>query len=426
MYLSGYNIHNNKVKHQNTFIYLLIVLLIGTNFLGLMPLASFVNSQAKPFILLRCLIYLFFAIKVHNSHRKYDKWLLFLWGAVILNKISSIYFRNQSITEVFFQGAFIYDFGFYYIIAYINPTIKQMEKAILYLGGCALCIYFIQYFLLPLPIVESLAMGWRSGLETKAFDIQRFSVTGEAFIFLLGFLSLYRFLITKNKTDIAIILLTFAFTILHGYRSLMLAYLIICVYLYFRVNGFHLNKSTLSIIIIIISSVILIGNTTIFDEIINQITQKSEAQSETSLMELDRVIEWNYFYEGINKPWEWLLGAGFIGKNFTDPSIFINWVDLGFIGVSFMGGILLAYCWIRILLINTLNKLYFKRKVYLTSFNYFIITSTLLLPTAINGKSIIVQCLALYLLCKYKQQELKHKRNFLINKSKKPSEKLCD
>lgn len=274
MYLSGYNIHNNKVKHQNTFIYLLIVLLIGTNFLGLMPLASFVNSQAKPFILLRCLIYLFFAIKVHNSHRKYDKWLLFLWGAVILNKISSIYFRNQSITEVFFQGAFIYDFGFYYIIAYINPTIKQMEKAILYLGGCALCIYFIQYFLLPLPILESLTMGWRSKSETQTFDIQRFSVTGEALIFLLGLLSLYRFLKTKSKKDIVIILLTFAFTILHGYRSLMLAYLIICLYLYFKVNGFHLNKSTISIIIIIFSSAILIGNTSLFDDIINQITQK--------------------------------------------------------------------------------------------------------------------------------------------------------
>ena len=418
MHLSVYSIYNNKVKHQNTFIYLLIVLLIGTNFLGLMPFASFVNN--KPFILLRCLICLLFATKVHNSHRKYDKWLLFLWGTVLLNKISSIYFRNQSITEVLFQGAFIYDFGLYYIIAYINPTIKQMEKAILCLGGSALCIYFLQYFLLPLPIVESLAMGWRSSSETQEFDIQRFSVTGEAFIFLLGFFSLHRLLKTKNKRDIVIILLTFAFTILHGYRSLMLAYLIICVYLYFRVNGFHLNKSTISIIIIIVCSVVLIGNTSFFDEIINQLTQKSKAQSETSFMELDRVIEWNYFYEKINKPWEWLFGAGFIGKNFTDSSIFINWVDLGFIGVSFMGGILLTYCWIRILLTNTLNKFHYKKTVYATSFNYFIIASTLLLPYAINNNCIVIQCLVLYLLFKYKQEELKYKRNFLINKSKKP------
>lgn len=395
----SYNIHNyTRVHQQKKFIYLLIVLLIGTNFLGLMPFASFVNSQTKPFILLRCLIFLFFAIKVHKSHRKYDKWLLFLWGAVLLNKISSIYFRNQSITEVFFQGAFIYDFGFYYIIAYINPTIKQMEKAILYLGGCALCIYFLQYFLLPLPIVESLAMGWRSRSETQAFDIMRFSVTGEAFIFLLGFFSLYRLLKTKSTRDIVIILLTFAFTILHGYRSLMLAYLIICVYLYFRINGFHLNKSILSIIIIITCSVILIGNTTIFDEIINQITQKSEAQSETSLMELDRVIEWNYFYEKINKPWEWLFGAGFIGKNLTDPSLFINWLDLGFIGVSFMGGILLVYCWIRILLFTTINN----RKIYTTSFNLFVIISTLTFSTAISNKGIIIQCLVFYLI--YKMQ----------------------
>ena len=101
-----------------------------------------------------------------------------------------------------------------------------------------------------------------------------------------------------------------------------------------------------------------------------------------------------YFFDNIGKPFEWLFGAGFLGKNLNDLSIFINWVDLGFIGLSFMGGILLTICWIRLLCFGI--RSYQLSRVYVNVFFLYIIFSTILLPTAFNNKSIVVQCLMLY------------------------------
>ena len=336
-------------ERKSAFIWLIIILLIATNFLGLEPFASLVNANTKPIILLKCLILLPFAIKISKQKNNYTKWLLFLWISFALNKISSCYFRGQSLAEVPFQGAFIYDFALFYLVAYINPSVRQVEKAITYLGIASMIIYFLQYLLLPKPIVESLTSGWRAVNDAVEFDIQRFAVTGELIIFLYGLFSLNKYLLYKFKIDAIIVLLSFIITLLHGYRSLMLAYMFSCILLYFKVNSFKFNKNTLGIIFIVISIIYLINFTPIFDNVLSQISEKNTNQSELNLLELDRVIEWNYFYDNITKPWEWIFGAGFLGKNFTDTNLFFNWGDLGFIGLSFMGGIILTICWIRLL-----------------------------------------------------------------------------
>ena len=96
-------------ERKSSFTWLIIILLIATNFLGLEPFASLVNANTKPIILLKCLILLPFAIKISKRKNEYTKWLLFLWIALVLNKISSCYFRGQSLAEVPFQGSFIYE-----------------------------------------------------------------------------------------------------------------------------------------------------------------------------------------------------------------------------------------------------------------------------------------------------------------------------
>ena len=382
-------------ERKSAFIWLIIILLIATNFLGLEPFASLVNANTKPIILLKCLILLPFAIKISKQKNNYTKWLLFLWISFALNKISSCYFRGQSLAEVPFQGAFIYDFALFYLVAYINPSVRQVEKAITYLGIASMIIYFLQYLLLPKPIVESLTSGWRAVNDAVEFDIQRFAVTGELIIFLYGLFSLNKYLLYKFKIDAIIVLLSFIITLLHGYRSLMLAYMFSCILLYFKVNSFKFNKNTLGIIFIVISIIYLINFTPIFDNVLSQISEKNTNQSELNLLELDRVIEWNYFYDNITKPWEWIFGAGFLGKNFTDTNLFFNWGDLGFIGLSFMGGIILTICWIRLLCLKINDNT--KKFIYLQIFFVLIILSTLVLPTAFTNKNIGIEILAIYL-----------------------------
>lgn len=383
-----------KINLKVRFLWLLLVMLIGTNFLGLMPFAGFVNINTKPVVLIKIIIFLFFAIKTYNRRNKIDKILLFFWLAYLFNKFSSIICRNQSISDVIFQGYFIYDFGFFYIISYIRPTVNQVEKAISYLGISALVIYFVQYSVLPVPIVESLSEGWRTKDTIGDFDIQRFSITGEVVIFLYGLLSLNKYLIYKKKIYIIILLATFAFTILHGYRSLIFAYAIAFFYFFFKNNGFYINKKSVSFIILFIFLFFLINSTSLFDDILGTLVEKNEMQSSTSFKDLDRIVEFNYFYENIGKPFEWIFGAGFIGKNLTDSESFINWVDIGFIGLSFMGGILLTVCWLGLLLYGMKNRFTY----YINSFCLFLILGTISFSVAFLDKSIVVQCLVLYLI----------------------------
>ena len=201
----------NKYESKKAFTWAIFILLLGTNFLGLMPFAGYVNNNTKPVILVKCIIFLYFAIRTYDPRDKFNKWLIYLWIAFFLNKFSSVIFRNQNLSNVLFQGSFIYDFGFYYIISYINPSVRQIEKVISYLGLSAIIIYFIQYAVLPTPIVESLSESWRSQDFVSEFDIQRFTITGEAIIILYGLLSFNLYLLNKKKKYIIVILVTFIF-----------------------------------------------------------------------------------------------------------------------------------------------------------------------------------------------------------------------
>lgn len=91
--------------------------------------------------------------------------------------------------------------------------------------------------------------------------------------------------------------------------------------------------------------------------------------------------------------WLWLLSKD---EYVALPSMlsWVNWVDLGFIGVSFMGGILMVICWIRLLLLNmTSIPVQYK---YLAAFSLFLIGSTLTLNTAFADNAMAVQAFALY------------------------------
>ena len=72
----------------------------------------------------------------------------------------------------------------------------------------------------------------------------------------------------------------------------------------------------------------------------------------------------------------------------------INWVDLGFIGLSFMGGILMTICWIRLLLLNM--RRIPVQYMYISAYSVFIIVSTITLPQAFNDCATTIQGLAFY------------------------------
>lgn len=394
----------HKKESKKSYVLLFIIILIGIHFFGLQPVANYVNSPSKPAILIRCIIFLFFALKINKEQNEYTRTLLYLWLSLGLNKISSFIFNQQPFSSSLFQGFFVYDLGFFYIISYIKPSIKQIEKIILYLGVIGLGIYYIQYMLLPKPLVESLTSGWRAINEVSEFDIKRFTLTGEVLIFLCGLLCLNKYLHHKKKIFIIIYILVFSMCFLHGYRSLIISFIVSSCFIFYKIHGFRFNGTAVGFLIVIICLTFLIKNTSLFNEVLETFEEKNLAQSSESIFELDRIIEFKYFYDNIKSPIEWFFGAGFIGKNLTGIDSFINWVDLGFIGLSFMGGILITFFWLRLLFMN-IRKVKSKEYVYIRAFSLFILLSTIALPIAFIDKSPIIQSLAFYLFFQIKKSE---------------------
>lgn len=388
----------NKVLTKR-FIILFVILLIGTHFLGLEPFAYYINKGNLTYFI-QVLSLTPLAIYITKRYRNiYIKWLFLLWCFLLINKISSIYFRNIPLTNSIFQGVYVYDFLFFYLFYFLNPSIKQMERCIIYLGSAGLIIYFIQYCILPIPIVESISQGWRISGEYNKIDIQRFSITGEGIIYLCGLLSLNKYLLNRKITFLVICLLALSVSILHGYRSITIGYIFSFIFLYYKINGLKLNKNFIYVlfIFIIVMSFVLFSN--LFNDVLQLYKDKNSRMA--NYTDIDRVKEFIYFYNSISKPWEWIFGAGFIGINFKKDLISHNWVDLGFIGMSFMGGIILTFIWIRLLLLN-LRKIP-TRYIYLSAFSIFIILSTITLNVAFADKCIVIQTLAFYLFHKVKR-----------------------
>lgn len=388
----------NTINHK--YILTLMLILYFIMFGGLYPLYDFMRGSGQSFELPILFIFFLCAVLGHDRVTIYRKWLFLFGGSLILNYMSTNYFEGRSLLTSVSSAAFVHGLFLYFPLAVIKPTIKDMENVIVTIGIYLLTLYFLQQILLPVPIVLSLLGGWRT--EAGEFDIARYSIGGELFMYLFQLLCLNRFLTSKKKIYLIGIITVAVMSLLHGYRSTMFAMIIALMYTYIRVNGIKLNSKTISVIIIVFVFCQFIDQIPVVGEVLNQISEKQESQfsANSSWMDLDRVIELDFFYnQQIKSIWEWIFGCGFLSKDeYADlPQMFswINWVDLGFIGFSFMGGILMTFCWIRLLLLN-MAKFPIQYK-YLSAFSVLVIFGTLTLNTAFADNATVVQAFALYL-----------------------------
>lgn len=382
------------------YVLTLLLMLYFIRFGGLYPLCNFLHGSGLTFELPLLAIFLFCAFFEQERISAYRKWLFLFGGALLLNYVSTNYFEGRSLLISVATAAFLHGLFLYFPLAMIKPSVKELENVTITIGIYLLALYFMQQMLLPTPIVLSLMEGWRT--DSTDFDLMRYSLGGEAFMYLFQMLCINRFLIYKKKIYLIGVVLVAVMSVLHGYRSSMFAMIISLMYAYIVCNGIKFNSKTISIIVLVIVFYQFIDQIPVIGDVLNRISEKQENQfsSGNSWMDLDRVIEFNFFYnQQIKNIWEWIFGCGFLSKDeyvALPPMLsWVNWVDLGFIGVSFMGGILMVICWIRLLLLNmTSIPVQYK---YLAAFSLFLIGSTLTLNTAFADNAMAVQAFALYL-----------------------------
>lgn len=380
----------------------LFLILYFIKFGGLYPLSTYLRGSGLTYELSVLGFFLLCSRDVKKSFGVYRKWLFLFVGALFLNYISTFIFENRGLLTAIKSACFIHYLLLFFPLCIIKPSVRDVENVIISVGIYLLLLYFLQKILFPLPIVDSLISGWRAKNDAGEFDLMRFSLGGEIIMFLFQLLCFNRFLTSKKYIYIIGVILVVIMCILHGYRSSMLAMMISLMFLYIKVNSVKINAKTFSIFVLVFLCYKFVDQIPIVGDVLLRVNEKNENQfsSGINFMDLDRVIEFNFFYNAqLKNILEWVFGCGFLSKDeyaaLPASLYWVNWVDLGFVGFSFMGGILITVCWIRLLMLNMRKiPIHF---VYLAAFSIFVISSTITLNIAFADDAPAIQALALYL-----------------------------
>jgi hypothetical protein len=226
-----------------------------------------------------------------------------------------------------------------------------------------------------------------------------------------------------NWYYLAFVMIISAYLVVHGYRTLIIAFIIAYIVLYLKYfkNRFSFN-AILGIGFLLFAFVIL-SNVKEFQHVISFMIDKSTYQAKAGSENMDRYMELSYFWnEYLKAPWEWIFGGGFSGNSSYGVHMFniqnygsrtygqVNWVDLGFIGMSFMGGLVMVGLWVKLLIMcmRRVPEEYY----YIGAYCLYMILSSLTLNAAFYGNNIVVQCLVFFLFLKVRSEYYYKSLNF--------------
>lgn len=389
---------NPLIFSNKRYFKLLFLILLSIDFYGLIPFEFLTNK------LIQIIIYLpLFLISYSQKKTEYHKNIFYLFIFLFFNYFSSYHYNNQSIIASFTSSIFIYHFTLFFLIFKLHPSIYEIEKVIKNISFVGLILYFIQYIFISFPFITSLT-GWRSTSDNNV-DLLRFGISGEVIIILC-----FLMIINNIKNTRSIKSYVFAFgvivmIILHGYRSIIFGFLGACLYLgikKFKIK--YISKALALILVIFIILFITIRLDFLKDSLDFMTSKNTQFNDENN----SRIITFYYFYNDyLHNIFEWIFGGGFLGNSEYGRHLNyiqevgsirygkVNWVDLGFIGLSFIGGLLFTIQWIKLLLLNLRDV--DSRYYYIGAFSIYLILSTLTLNIALTASSIAIQCLAFYM-----------------------------
>lgn len=264
--------------------------------------------------------------------------ILFMLLGLVLNMIACQYFRDQSIFATFRASAnFIYLF-FYFVLRYINPSIKETEKAILILIVLFCIAYIVQYIVYPTVIFRGAAVEYSEDIRIR--------LAGGGLSSLGFFMGLNKYLEGKDKKYLFLIFLSIIPIFLMGFRTMLGALAIFSFILFIRMYGFSWKLFLYGVLGIVIVVVLL--QIPIFADKLNSMLERQETDN-FSNSDYVRVVNFQYYTQQHFKTvWEYLLGSG---MPFEKTSAYarsmlrlqergIFYVDFGLLGLSWILGVI--------------------------------------------------------------------------------------
>lgn len=406
---------NNLKYIPSRFYKTLLLLLIAIDFFGLIPF-DFLTLRG-----MQLLIYVpLTVLGLFQRKTIMHKCIFAIYIAVFCNAISSFVYNSQSIIASLSASTFVFHFSVFFALYSIKPSYYELEKASINLAYIGLLLYFIQYIFLGVPILSSVT-GWRAENE---YDLVRFDISGETIIVLTFLMFLNRMVLKFKRKYLVFVILSLLMFLLHGYRSILIGVVLAFLFMYYRIYG--LKKFYKVFLMACLAGAIVYGLTQ-FDFLKESLSFMSEkSANESGDIESNvRIMELLYFYnEYLQSPFEWVFGGGFPGnssygkymQNIQDVgSLFygrVNWVDLGFIGMSFVGGLTLVILWLRLLLL-TLKKVP-TQYLYIGAFSIYIMASSITLNIGCTSSAIAIECVALYMFMLVFKSKKNEKNSILL------------
>lgn len=406
---------NNLKYIPSRFYKTLLLLLIAIDFFGLIPF-DFLTLKG-----MQLLIYVpLTVLGLFQRKTIMHKCIFAIYIAVFCNAISSFVYNSQSIVASLSASTFVFHFSVFFALYSIKPSYYELEKASINLAYIGLLLYFIQYIFLGVPILSSVT-GWRAENE---YDLVRFGISGETIIVLTFLMFLNRMVLKFKMKYLVFVILSLLMFLLHGYRSILIGVVLAFLLMYYRIYG--LQKFYKVFLMVCLAGVVFYGLTQLdfLKESLSFMSEKSANES-GDIESNVRIMELLYFYnEYLQSPFEWVFGGGFLGNSsygmymqkiqdfgssFYGP---VNWVDLGFIGMSFVGGLTLVILWLRLLLL-TLKKVP-TQYLYIGAFTIYIIASSITLNIGCTSSAIAIECVALYMFMLVFKNKKNEKNSILL------------
>lgn len=342
---------------------------------------------------------------VKKKITKFDLFFKLIGLSLVLNFVSSSYFRNQDFLVSLKTALFICQIYFFYVLIMFKPSIQYVERLII-IFSVVLCGFFmLQRIVYPIMIFDT-NIGVSQASDT---NVVRWTFTGQGFLSLGVLCCLNRYFESKNLKYLYFTILLLGYFLLQGSRSLLFAIVVAIIYFMYKKGLFKLSVKNLFKFVIIVFGFFALSYVPVVNNVLNYSVERTLADSEKD-SDYVRLVQLNYFTnDHFKSPIEYFFGSGFPGDSKyghamadqadaltnLDP---INWVDLGFLGLSFIAGIPFTVVFLFLLVREGFRKEYSPNSYYIQCWYIFLIAATITYPTAFNSGNMIIVALSLYIL----------------------------
>lgn len=370
---------------------LLILLIFALNGFGIFKLSN-------TLILLPIVI---FANDTFMQKSPFRNILIIILMCIILSFVPAYIYRGQSFIETFKASANYFYIITFFAICKLKPTLKDIEKAMVYLSLITSFLYLVQLVLLPIGIA---ILPITNALEASSAEAARFRIAGSGIFSLAFFYGINRYVISNKLKYLGVAIINLMPLIIMGFRTMLAGIALFSVVLLLKTTGGRIQKIFKYIIVASLLVLTLMQVPAVKERVDYMIEKQADGDQSFSNSDYIRIVQFDYFTQ------EYPLGILDRGFGSGSPYVYsdfgvsqyelnemgIFWVDWGLIGLSWIIGpfTVLAMIWLNIICCRLIpNKSY----LYIAIWFVYLIAVSVLSAEYFRTGNFVIHSIALYI-----------------------------